>query len=219
MDRAVILGASRGLGRELAKIVCDAGYPVTGFGRKKELLSAIRDEFPLFEYRVADFSKIDGQDLAIQYLLETPFNRLFCVAGGGPYGTFGERAFRDHDWAWEVTFRTPARVLHALAQAKRFEQVILVGSSIAEGAGDARAASYASAKHALKGLHASLRLEYPEWDVRLFSPGYMDTEMLPSNAPVRDGGVYQPAAIAAELWTWALSADYGGHKVYPRHPA
>lgn len=219
MDRAVILGASRGLGAELVKKASSTAFSVTGFGRKEAQLQILQAQCPLFEYRVADLAQASGQDIVIRYLLEEPFSKLFCVAGGGPYGPFGAANWRDHNWAWEVSFRSHARVLHALAQAHRFEQVILIGSSVAEQEGDKGAASYAAAKHALKGLYSSLRLDYPEWDVRLYSPGYMDTALLPMNAAVRKNGVFDPVDVALDLWNWSLSADNGGHRVHPKHPS
>lgn len=219
MERALIFGSSRGLGAELAIEACTQGYPVTGWGRKEAGLAAIRERFPLFDYQIADFSSLHGQDQVEQYLLgKQPFTKVFLVAGGGPYGPFHERPWASHEWAWQTTFQFAARVLHTLGSRHRFEQVILVGSSVAESEGDPRAASYAAAKHALKGLYLSLRAESPQWDVRLFSPGYMDTDLLPKNAPVRQKGVYSPAALARELWTWSLTADIGGHRVYPKHP-
>lgn len=218
MDRALILGASRGLGAELVKVACTDTYPVIGFGRKEAPLKELREAFPLFEYTAADFSSAVGQKAVVQQIQETTFSKLFYVAGGGPYGAFGSKNWDAHDWAWEVTFRFPAKLLHFLAQSSRFEQVVLVGSSVAEDHGDKFAASYASAKHALKGLWSSLRLDYPEWDLRLFSPGYMDTALLPQNAPVRQKGVYSPGQVAQQLWTWSMTTDHGGHKLLPKHP-
>lgn len=219
MDRAMILGASRGLGAELVKVAASVGYPTVGFGRKEPLLHKLRDQYPLFEYVVADFSTAAGQETALAALRGSTFNKIFYLAGGGPYGPFGEQNWRSHEWAWEVTFKFPARILHALSSNHRYEQVVLVGSSVAENSGDPGAASYAASKHAIKGLYSSIRLDYPDWDVRLFSPGYMDTSLLPSSAPQRKLGVYDPLIIAEELWTWSLSADNGGHRVYPKHPS
>lgn len=218
MERAVIFGASRGLGAALACHLCTLGYPVVGWGRKQAALSAIRAKYPLFAYQIADFSKSEGQDQALSYLIEQNYDRVFCVVGGGPYGPYAERSWDAHSWAWQVTYVFAARVLHTLSAAHRFPQVVLVGSSIAESAPDPGAASYAAAKHALVGLYSSLRIEMPDWDIRLFSPGYMNTEMLPANAPVRKYGVYEPVGLAEELWTWSLSADIGGHRMYPKHP-
>jgi short-subunit dehydrogenase len=220
MDRAVILGASRGLGARLAEHACAQGYPAVGWARKEEPLKQLRERFPLFEYRIADLSKPHGQDEVIRYLLNETYSKVFYVAGGGPFGPYQDRPWESHDWAWQVSFIGAARIVHALLAAGKREQLILVGSSVAESQADPGAASYCAAKHALRGLYASVHAENPAWDLRLFSPGYMDTEMLPKNAAVRNiaGGIYDPALVAAELWTWSLTADEGGHRVYPVHP-
>src|SRR5437868_2530619 len=113
MDRAVILGASRGLGASLAEYAIRQGYPVLGWSRKEEPLRQIRSRFPLFEYRIADFSKPHGQDEAIRYLLTENYSKVFCVAGGGPFGAFHERPWDSHEWAWQVSFIFAARIIHA----------------------------------------------------------------------------------------------------------
>jgi len=97
--------------------------------------------------------------------------------------------------------------------------VILVGSTICENQGDRHAASYAAAKHALKGLYESLRLEAPDWDLRMVSPGYLDTELLPKNAPVRYKEVWDPQKVAQEIVEWMKQkSNHGDHKVYPPYP-
>ena len=191
-----------------------------GFGRKERALRALREEHPLFNFAVADFTSRVGQDETLRYLLHDTFSKLFIVAGGGPYGLFHDREWKDHQWSWDLTFQFPARVLHAMRVAERSGvQVVVVGSAVAENAPDPRAASYCAAKHALCGLVQSLQLETPDWDLRLFSPGYMDTELLPPGAPARRLGVYDPRLVARELWEWCLNADIGGHKVYASHPS
>ena len=220
MDRVIVLGASRGLGAELVKHISSAGYSVVGFGRKAAALEALREANPSFKFHLTDFSTQLGQDEAIRYLVEQSYSKVISVAGGGPYGPFQNRAWKDHRWGWEVTFQFPARVIHAMLVAGRLDkQLVLVGSAVAESSPDPMAASYSAAKHALKGLVTSVQLENPSWDVRLFSPGYMDTDMLPANAVVRELGVYNPALIAGELWSWSLSSDKSGHRVYPKHPS
>lgn len=222
MNRVVILGASRGLGAELVKyigtLVATEGHQVMGFARKELALARLKAEVAGFDFRVADFASPTGQQSVLSYLAEEPVDRVICMAGGGPYGLFQEQAWKNHQWAWEVSFIFPARVAHALSLQARPPQLIFVGSAVAESAADPKAASYCAAKHALKGLFLSLRAEAPSWDVRLFSPGYMDTDMLPANAAVRHKGVYAPAQVARDLWQWSTTSDESGHRLYPAHP-
>lgn len=219
VGHSLILGASRGLGRALALRIAADGAGVTGFARKEHLLAKLKRECPGFEFQVADFSKPEGQQKVLDFITAGQLSRVFIMAGGGPYGLFHERSFKDHRWSFETSFIFPACVLHALAQSNHPPQTIIIGSSVAENAPDPRAASYCAAKHALRGLFLSVRQEYPHWDLRLFSPGYMDTDLVPKNAAVRnERELYNPTQIADELWRWTLTPPAQAHKMYPNFP-
>ncbi|MCB0343411.1 MAG: SDR family oxidoreductase, partial [Bdellovibrionales bacterium] len=142
--------------------------------------------------------------------------QIIYVAGGGPFGRFHDKKWKDHEWAWQVSFLTPARLLHWAGGQKQLKQFIVIGSSVAEDNPDPNAASYASAKHALKGLVTSVQKEDPPFDLRLFSPSYMDTDMLPpSSWPRREGlKLRDPNEIAREFWDWALNDDGPKHFRY-----
>ena len=159
LDRAVILGASRGFGAALVRHICSQRFPVTGFGRKEAPLAALKEENPLFDFRVADFSQRAGQDETLRYLAQENFNKVIYVAGGGPYGPFQEQSWKSHLWSFEVTFQFAARVTHLLLSERAQTQMILIGSSVAESLGDPQAASYCAAKHAINGFTDSLRGE------------------------------------------------------------
>jgi NAD(P)-dependent dehydrogenase (short-subunit alcohol dehydrogenase family) len=201
MDRVVIFGSSRGLGAALRQHVEAQHIPVAGWSRVN-----------------GDLSTDKGQAFALEFLLSEPASKVFCVAGGGPYGPYHSQPWSAHEWALQVSFIFPAKVLHVLAARAVKPQVVLIGSSVAEAAADPKAASYCAAKHALRGLFYTVKSEYPDWDLRLFSPGYIDTQLLPKNAPVRRAGVYNPAQLAQELWSWTLTNDPAGHKMYAKHP-
>ncbi|NCN41071.1 hypothetical protein GW916_07445, partial [bacterium] len=80
-------------------------------------------------------------------------------------------------------------------------------------------ASYSAAKHALKGLYLSLRVEKPTWDLRLFSPGYLDTELLPKGASVRYKKVWDPEEVSVRFIDWMLDeellGDHHSDSAYP----
>lgn len=97
------------------------------------------------------------------------FHRFIYFAGGGPYGKFEEKAWKDHQWAWSVTFLSAARFFHTFLRMPHFRQGIGIGSQVAENHGDSGAASYAAAKHALRGLLLTLQMESSGKDLRLFS--------------------------------------------------
>jgi short-subunit dehydrogenase len=200
-ERTVILGGSRGLGAELMKLAAETGAAL-GISRKSPEFSA-------------DFSVPSDQLRVLAKIQEFGPTRIIYAAGGGPYGIYSTKEWKDHEWAFQVTFLFAARVCHSFPST----QIILVGSSVAESQADPKAASYSAAKHALRGLYQSIRVESPESDIRLFSPGYMDTPLLPKDAFVRRLGVWSPEFMAKELWNWCRTAEVGGHKVYPHHPS
>lgn len=204
MEHVAIFGASRGLGQSLARHISEKDIRVSGFSRKGPFAS--------------DFTTEAGCLTVEKFLLEDPPDRIFFMAAGGPFGAFESKAWKDHQWAWNLTFLFPARILHFLLKHNLKPQTILIGSSVAENAGDQNAASYCAAKHALLGLYRTLRLENPDWDLRLYSPGYMDTPLLPPHAAVRNQGIHSPEAVARELWQWSLTGERGGHKMAARHP-
>lgn len=217
MERIAIIGASRGLGAQVSRLAA-RDCQVLGVARKRDRLALLEAELSEnFSGFVADVS----QDLTplIEKLEIWQPTRLMYFAGGGPHGRFQERAWKDHEWAWRVTFLAAAQLVHAaLKFSKPPRQIILCGSAVAETTADPNAASYCSAKHALIGLYRTLAAENPLGDVRLFSPGYLDTELLPKTASVRYKGVWNPESIAQEFWRWSLSDDRSGHRCYSSHP-
>lgn len=136
---------------------------------------------------------------------EAVFHRFIYFAGGGPYGPFQEKAWKDHQWAWNVTFLSAARFFHTFLKIPHFRQGIAIGSQVAENHADSGAASYAAAKHALRGLVLTLQKEGGDSkDLRLFSPGYMNTNLLPPAAWPRQAGlqIHEPDRVAQDLALW-----------------
>lgn len=221
-ERILVLGASRGLGAELVRGLCGLGpsMSVLGVARKEPLLHQLTTECNgQFKAKGLDLSHPDSWPILDKILSEFSPTRIFYVAGGGPFGAFGEKSFSAHQWAWRVTFETPAFLAHRLLQSHDHTPLILVGSSVCENRADAKASSYSAAKHALLGLYKSLREEEPRWDLRLYSPGYMDTSLIPPNAKVRSKTLWDPKVVAGDLLTWAFDPMcVGEHKVLSLFP-
>ncbi len=170
-----------------------------------------------FEHRgvhtfICDFSNASGVSTALQKIIEVQPQRIFYISGGGPYGKFAEKEWKDHQWALQVSFLSPAQLIHECLQKSQISQFVCVGSSIAEARPDTFAASYAAAKHALKGLISSLQGEITV-DLRLFSPGYMQTEMLPPSVQdrLRDQKIQSPNIVAKKFIDWAQNPSAPWH--------
>jgi short-subunit dehydrogenase len=202
--KVAVIGASRGLGKALTDHLelNSEVSEILGVSRNPDtqMLSAKLKPFAF------DLSK-DLAPLLAELELFNP-NRIFYLAGGGPYGRFDSQKWSAHEWSLNVTFLSAARLTHWFMSRKEQAldpQFVLIGSSIAEASADANAASYAAGKHALLGLFQSIQAERPQLDLRLYSPGYMNTEMLPAGSWPREQGqpLWEPSHVAAMIWEWA----------------
>ncbi len=216
-----LLGASSGLGAAFHRLILMShpDHQILSISRKAQ------DGERTKAWR-ADFSKEDQWPRILDEIKNFQPDWIIYFSGGGPYGRFDEKNFRDHQWAFKVNFEFPAYVLHQVMQTQFKEaatvsslnskplegvknsllstNLCFIGSSIAESSADPMAASYAAGKHALKGLVDSVKAEIPReglnFRLELFSPGYMSTPMLPANSwPRLQGLAQEPAMVAKEL--------------------
>lgn len=207
-DRIAILGASRGLGWSLYQALRAQNKALNFFLSSRKIQQRQKDVSAETVLQPQDFSKTPLDKSFLKSLVEFQPTRIVYVAGGGPYGEFHKKNWADHMWALTTSFLYPSELLHEiLSKPQRWpslEQVIFVGSDIAENKPDQNASSYAAAKHALRGLITTVQLEAAAGAhgpaVLLFSPGYMQTDMLPANsAPRMRGLAEQPEAVAKKL--------------------
>ncbi len=197
-EKVAILGGSRGLGAALSEILQAQGHEIFMVSRKPS--STLRDA----GWFSADFSQKNLWPSLIQKINENQPEVLIYCAGGGPYGKFGGKAWRDQEWALTVTFEFPSFLAWEYCAGENLTSVqkfIVIGSAVAESTADPQAAMYCASKHALKGLIDCLKIEYPDKSMDLFSAPYMDTDLLPSGAwPRRTPGlVRSPHDVAQNL--------------------
>jgi short-subunit dehydrogenase len=214
--KIAILGASRGLGSALvAQIHKESAESVLLLSSRKE--AELKSLANRLDWVVpADFTNSAGQEAVINALAEFSPNMVFYVAGGGPFGLYQDKSWRDHAWALELNLTFPAKLIHYLLSHEPFrvglQKVIVVGSAIAGHRPDPKASAYAAAKHGIRGLITSLQAENPWFDLQLYEPGYLDTAMLPPNAwPRQQGLATNPNEEARKLWQWSQSSVRLGH--------
>src|ERR1017187_1772613 len=114
-ERALIVGASRGLGKSLAhfaKAHLDSLNEMTIVSRKP-LTFKEADCGVSLECLQLDMSKEDDQVRLEQLVLEKQFDLVIYAAGGGPHGKFAEKNYRDHEWALKVNLMAPMRLARA----------------------------------------------------------------------------------------------------------
>ena len=213
--RFALLGASRGLGWATYQALQnhDENFEFLLSSRKIE---ARRNEISAANTTLLaqDFSRLPVDVEFVQNLKKFTPTDLIYFAGGGPYGAFSEKKWSDHQWALNTTFLYPAELLHVLLKEKwpSLKKIILIGSAIAENKPDKNAASYAAAKHALKGLVETIQLERAGSTsgprVQLFSPGYMQTDLLPPHSEPRQKQLAEnPLDVAKKLITMIEKSD------------
>lgn len=218
-----LLGASRGLGRAFF-LNALGSLDRTHFhlvSRKESLLKELAQASTKpheTTYEVRDFSSRDGRAEYWSQLLESQRpTRIFYFAGGGPYGNFETKSLKDHYWAFETSFLAPMELIFKGLTQKGVRQIVMIGSAVAEDLPDPRAASYAAGKHALKGLLSSVWAEerVEPLDLRLYSPSYMDTDLLPPGAAARHSDEITLCSVddqARHLLQWCL--DPGAQRHY-----
>ena len=197
-EKVAIFGGSRGLGAALFEILQARGHEIFMVSRKP---SATLIDAKWFS---ADFSQKNQWPLLIEKINEDQSEVLIYCAGGGPYGKFGDKAWRDQEWALTVTFECPSFLAWEICAGKNLTSVrklIVIGSTVAGSTADPQAAMYCASKHALKGLIACLKIEYPDKGIHIFSAPYMNTDLLPPGAWPRQtpGLVQSPIDVAQDL--------------------
>ena len=89
MRKAMVTGASAGIGREFAKALAQRGYTIVGVARSEERLQALVDELgPEHGYRIADLATPEGQRRIADELQAEHFDLLVNDAGVGTVGAF-----------------------------------------------------------------------------------------------------------------------------------
>lgn len=194
-ERILVLGGSRGLGKALVEQFQSQNIFVKSLSRKSEIQ--------------ADFAKSETWPEILNQIDKLQPTRIFYCAAGGPYGEFQKFDWKDHVWSFKVSFEFPAFLIHSVLKnpITSLQQFCVIGSSIAENQPDPGAASYCAAKHALKGFVSTLQKERSSQslDLRLLSPGYMNTDLLPLGSEPRNQGKAKDPKAIAQLMIHSIS--------------
>ena len=116
--RALVCGASQGIGRAAALALAAEGAAITALARNESSLRAICDELPAgsepHDYLVVDLSDPDAASRAVrEYVARAPVHILLNNAGGPPPGPITAATAE----AFRTAFDTLLLSSHALVQA------------------------------------------------------------------------------------------------------
>lgn len=187
--RALVTGASSGIGATVSRLLLEAGSFVVGTGRDGAALDRLPFTASISRDLCEPGAPAEVVKEAVQ-ALEGRLDLLVSNAGAGWTGPFEGTPADELDHLLDINLRVPMHLARAagpfLLESPAAGQLVLVGS-IAGMLGVADEAAYAAAKSGLRGLAESLRAEWTSHrvltahtgarpvTVTLVSPGPVDT--------------------------------------------
>ena len=182
---AIVTGATKGLGRAVAKRLIQDGHSVVAVGRSQEDLDSLREEVqgsPLLTPIRADLSSRETLDAAIDAVLEATGERVSVLVNNAAVQHFEDVDSFDLD-LFEKTLFVNTLVPFALAQAVLPAMTRAGRGTIVNIASDlayrpqVRGAAYVASKWGLLGMSQVLQEEVRERGVRVcvVEPGWIAT--------------------------------------------
>jgi NAD(P)-dependent dehydrogenase (short-subunit alcohol dehydrogenase family) len=180
---AVVTGAARGIGREIASRLTRAGAVVTALGRQGAALEELVAEGCARFFAVADVTDQAAVSTAMrEAAARQPIDILIANAGAAESAAFAKSDAALFKRMMDVNFMG---VVHSIQGAlpslrERPHSRIIAIASTAGLKGYGYVSAYAAAKHAVIGLVRSLALELATTSVTVNAvcPGFTDTDLV-----------------------------------------
>jgi len=201
--RALIVGASGGIGRAIAERLAGIGWHILAHGRQSEALGktlqmvrAAGSDGQTQTAELADPAAIDA--LAAWAVRQGPLDPVIWFAGGGRSVDTGPEDLREWDRTFATGLRAPMRLTALTIDAVREARgaYLYICGAYAK-IGVARMAAHCAARHGLEGFAKALFEEVREAGVRvgLLHPGFVATGLINSER-VDPARCIQPSDIA-----------------------
>lgn len=214
MAKALITGASSGIGASIAKRLSQMGYETVLVARREDRLKALSKNLPSpSETVTADLSNPDAvKSLAENY---PDIDILINNAGLGVYGEFTETDFDREDGMIDVNIRALHYLMKAyipLMEKRGGGKILNVASSAAFFSGPFLSSYYASKAYVLKLSRAvaeELRRKKSSVSISVLCPGPVETEF----GEVSGSNLGKSALSADSVAKTALSGLMSGKKI------
>ena len=180
---AIVTGAARGIGREIAATLTRAGAVVTALGRQRAPLEELVSKGDARFLAVADVTDQAAVSAAIrEAAARQPIDILIANAGAAESAAFAKSDAALFKRMMDVNFMGVVHSIQAVLPSMRerpFGRIVAI-SSTAGLKGYAYVSAYAAAKHAVVGLVRSLALELAATRVTVNAvcPGFTDTDIV-----------------------------------------
>lgn len=177
----LVTGASRGIGKAIAKNLITLGQNVFVSARNEELLKEYKN------YCVCDLA--NGIEKLGEYIKANEIDVLVNNAGEYIYSAIENMTYEQIEHITKVNFEAPMYLISKAIpymKLKKWGRIINIGS-ISGVMGEANASLYSATKSALFGATKALALELAEYGITVntINPGWVDTEM--GNSSAEDG--------------------------------
>ena len=177
----LVTGASRGIGKAIAKNLITLGQNVFVSARNEEFLKEYKN------YCVCDLA--NGIEKLGEYIKANEIDVLVNNAGEYIYSAIENMTYEQIEHITKVNFEAPMYLISKAIpymKLKKWGRIINIGS-ISGVMGEANASLYSATKSALFGATKALALELAEYGITVntINPGWVDTEM--GNSSAEDG--------------------------------
>ena len=193
---ALVTGASRGIGKAIAKILSGCGYRVFICARNKDDLQTTASEIGAEGFFVVDLTDANACKSLIDYVVNAAgsIDILVNNAGAYVYSPVEKSNESDIDNLLNLNIKAVyllSKYAVGYMKANNWGRIVNIGS-ISGVVGEANASLYSMTKSALIGFTKALALELAENNITVntINPGWVDTQ-LAENAVLESDFSYQ----------------------------
>ena len=168
--RALVTGASSGIGLGCAVALADAGAHVVCAARRGDVLQAAVDEMRENGWSAEALTFDQSDPVAIRAAFDAPFDVVLNSAGLARHSAAVDTELADYDAVMDVNLRgayfLSVEAAKALMAAGKGGSIIHISSQMAHVGGMDRAL-YCASKHGLEGMVKAMAIEWGKANIRI----------------------------------------------------